>query len=482
MIRFKVVCIFIFACNLGGDLISQPNELKLITDIDTTEVLQNQCFTQRILLAVDTVYKGQAKFTEDYQMELNELLTSVTSKKALYHRTTLADLKPTDLRKVGENLHYVYLLHETAICPVDEGQFKIPSFSITVEEASGATYILKSQEETIKVWPIPKLITDSIYTNMIYKMTGEFVFRNLNKPPEACYVNDTIDYSFRISGKGVSNMIKLPINSSEGLKILSSEKSSDTIRYGSLRAQKIFRCKLIFTRSGSYDLSEVFKWKYYSSKDDKIKVLSSKEHISVNGPEGIISTTDSGPKKQISTVIALDVSKSMLIEDYKPNRLKTIEKSLLEFLDNLSIKPEFVFFAGAAKKADFSELSAAIELPKGTAIGDAIVEAIDILKQSSNTKKEIIVIGDGDNTAGFIHPEVASSLATQYGITIHSIGIGSTGLVPFGVDKFGRQRLVDNSYQSTTLKKIAMSTGGSFYEYKDDGTFQMAMNKLLDFN
>jgi len=81
----------------------------------------------------------------------------------------------------------------------------------------------------------------------------------------------------------------------------------------------------------------------------------------------------------------------------------------------------------------------------------------------------LILLSDGENTAGVITPEEAAEVAKTYGVKIYSIGIGSTGVAPrMGVDIFGKQRLVQYqvTLDETTLKMLAETTDGEYFNAK----------------
>src|SRR5690606_12672744 len=73
-----------------------------------------------------------------------------------------------------------------------------------------------------------------------------------------------------------------------------------------------------------------------------------------------------------------------------------------------------------------------------TALGDAVALAVDRLKDVPAKSRVIILLSDGENTAGIIEPADAAKAAREFGIRIYSIGVGSTGMAPFpGRDLFG---------------------------------------------
>ncbi len=112
----------------------------------------------------------------------------------------------------------------------------------------------------------------------------------------------------------------------------------------------------------------------------------------------------------------------------------------------------------------------------GTAIGDAIALAVEKLNALDENRdqavksKIMILLTDGENTAGELEPIAAAELAQTLGIKIYTIGIGTKGQapVPF-VDAFGRQRvqMMPVNIDEETLRKIAEATDGKYFRATD---------------
>jgi len=112
----------------------------------------------------------------------------------------------------------------------------------------------------------------------------------------------------------------------------------------------------------------------------------------------------------------------------------------------------------------------------GTAIGDAIalaVEKLNALDENRDEKvksKIMILLTDGENTAGELEPVAAAELAQTMGIKIYTIGIGTKGQAPIPyVDPFGRQRvqMMPVNIDEKTLRKIAEVTEGKYFRATD---------------
>ncbi len=113
----------------------------------------------------------------------------------------------------------------------------------------------------------------------------------------------------------------------------------------------------------------------------------------------------------------------------------------------------------------------------GTAIGDAIALAVEKLNDLDDRQKEkvkskvIILLTDGENTAGELEPVEAAEIAQTIGIKIYTIGVGTRGQAPIPVrDSFtGRQtiRMMPVNIDEATLKKVAETTGGQYFRATD---------------
>ncbi|MDR0704024.1 MAG: VWA domain-containing protein [Planctomycetaceae bacterium] len=101
-----------------------------------------------------------------------------------------------------------------------------------------------------------------------------------------------------------------------------------------------------------------------------------------------------------------------------------------------------------------------------TAIGDALAQAVDRLKDIPSKSKVIILLSDGEQTFGTLTPLEGAETAKAFGIKVYAIGIGTTGEAPYVVtDSFGQQRITVQhvTIDEETLQKIAVLTGGQYF-------------------
>lgn len=182
----------------------------------------------------------------------------------------------------------------------------------------------------------------------------------------------------------------------------------------------------------------------------------------------------------IDMVLAIDVSESMLIEDFSPNRLDAATEIARKFVAQRPFdRIGLVVFAAEAVSlsplsTDYQLLDtllsqvSADQMPQGgTAIGSAIAVATNRLREANTRSRLIVLLSDGNNTAGNLDPLTASRLAKTFGIKIYSILIGKAGRVPMGVDDNGQPQYIDNAIDPSTLKAVARESGGKYFRAAD---------------
>ena len=193
----------------------------------------------------------------------------------------------------------------------------------------------------------------------------------------------------------------------------------------------------------------------------------------------------------IDIMICLDISESMLLEDFKPNRLEAAKKVATKFIKGrFRDRIGLVIFAGDAFSlcpltTDYELLNTYLKDLKhemitkpGTAIGSAIAVGTNRMLESKSKSKVMIVISDGENTAGNIDPITATKLAQAYNIKIYTIGVGQDGRVPYGKDMFGNTQYVDNTMNESTLRQIAETANGKYNRASSANAFQQIFSRI----
>jgi len=196
----------------------------------------------------------------------------------------------------------------------------------------------------------------------------------------------------------------------------------------------------------------------------------------------------------VDIVIALDISGSMLAEDFKPeNRLAVAKQEAVKFIQGReNDRIGLVVFARDAftqcpLTLDYEILTVLLKeiqigmIPDGTAIGMGIATAVNRLRESEAKSKVIILITDGENNAGKIDPVTAAELARTFRIKIYTVAVGRGGLVPFPINDplFGKryvQAKVD--IDEFSLKRIADLTGGVFFRARDPASLSEIYSRI----
>lgn len=189
----------------------------------------------------------------------------------------------------------------------------------------------------------------------------------------------------------------------------------------------------------------------------------------------------------IDIVLAIDVSGSMLAEDFqlgtkRANRLEAVKKVVENFVkkrenDRLGV----VAFAARAYTVcpltlDHDWLLQNMERVKigmmedGTAIGSGISSALTRLRDTKAKSKVVILLTDGRNNAGKISPLTAAEAASALKIKIYAIGAGTKGEAPFPVQDFFGQtiyRLMQVDIDEDTLQAVASKTKAEYFRATD---------------
>lgn len=193
----------------------------------------------------------------------------------------------------------------------------------------------------------------------------------------------------------------------------------------------------------------------------------------------------------IDIMLAMDISQSMQIEDFEPNRLEAAKGVALDFINGrIQDRIGLVVFSGdafslAPLTTDYDLLRSYIRdinfemiENRGTAIGSAIAVVTNRMRESEAKSKVAILLSDGDNTAGNIDPITAAELASAYGIKIYTIVVGREGLVPYGKDFFGRPNMIENTVDETTMRRIAEIGSGEFFRAADNQALSSVFSKI----
>ena len=185
----------------------------------------------------------------------------------------------------------------------------------------------------------------------------------------------------------------------------------------------------------------------------------------------------------VDIMLALDISSSMKAIDFKPkNRLHVAKEVIQRFIDDReSDRLGLVVFARRSftqcpLTTDYELLKSLLQrvdfgmVEDKTAIGLALANAANRLRDSNAKTKIIILLTDGVNNVDDLAPIDAAKAAAALGIKIYTIGAGKPGMVEIPIDTgFGTRYVRQQSeIDEETLKEIASVSNGKFYRAKDE--------------
>jgi Ca-activated chloride channel family protein len=199
------------------------------------------------------------------------------------------------------------------------------------------------------------------------------------------------------------------------------------------------------------------------------------------------TTTSQTHASGIDVMLLLDVSRSMLSEDFaigveRASRIDVVKQVTERFIEGRpNDRIGVIAFAGRPflvspltldhtwLLSNLSRLQIGLT-EDGTAIGSALVSAANRLRDRKAKSRVIVLLTDGDNNAGSVPPNTAAEAAAAIGIKIYTIGTGTNGLVPFPeTDRFGNKFYTEEymPFQEDTCRRIAEIGHGQFFRATD---------------
>jgi Ca-activated chloride channel family protein len=198
--------------------------------------------------------------------------------------------------------------------------------------------------------------------------------------------------------------------------------------------------------------------------------------VAIARPQSI-STGEDVTTEGIDIVLIIDISTSMLAEDFQPNRIGAAKEVAQNFIDGRKHdRIGLIIFAGQSftqcpMTLDYRVLKNLLRVVKPgmvedmTAIGLAIAQGVNRLKESTAKSRVMILLTDGVNNAGEIDPVTAAQIAQSFGVRVYTVGVGTRGEAPYPVPtSFGvRYRMLPVDIDEKSLGTIASLTGGKYF-------------------
>ena len=202
-------------------------------------------------------------------------------------------------------------------------------------------------------------------------------------------------------------------------------------------------------------------------------------------------------RQGIEVVIALDISNSMMAEDIAPNRLEKAKKIISRLIDKFeNDKVGLIVFAGDAfvqlpitndfisAKMFLETISPALISRQGTDIGGAISLAMKSFTSTEGVGKAIVLITDGENHEG--GAEEAAKMATEKGMNVYVMGIGSLDGAPIPADGSNDYRrdkegnVVVTKLNEEMAQSVAQAGNGAYIRVDNTNNAEKLLNKEID--
>lgn len=187
----------------------------------------------------------------------------------------------------------------------------------------------------------------------------------------------------------------------------------------------------------------------------------------------------------VDIALVIDVSNSMTITDFRPNRLEAAKSAAIDFVEGRTTDRVTVVvfgeFAGVlcpptldmeTAKRFIDAIYDGIIPDSATAIGDGLGTAVKKLEDSEAKSRVAILLTDGENNSGTLAPLQAAESAKTLGVRVYTIGVGGDGRIP-GMP-FSLPR--GSGFDAKTLQEIASITGGKYYHATDE----KSLNEIYD--
>lgn len=189
------------------------------------------------------------------------------------------------------------------------------------------------------------------------------------------------------------------------------------------------------------------------------------------------------PGQGIDIALAVDVSYSMSATDLgAKNRLETAKQVIREFVaaragdriglvafgsEAIMVSPLTVDYPLLLKLVD--ELGFG-RLPEGTAIGNGLATAVNLLREGKGKSRVVILLTDGQNNSGDVQPDAAAQMAKVLNMRAYTIGVGAAP--PTGRGGPGRPQLPTTSIDEPLLRSVSEATGASYFRAVDESTLK----------
>lgn len=477
------------------DSLEFANEPNLLLRLSTSknEIFEGECTVINLSFYVSSRNKQRLQFY-NLAEDITEISKIFWKSGSWTPSAQVSEIKSTNV-KIARTDYQVYKVFESTFCPIDLTPIHLDKITLRFAKMKGKSDSIEtvipfsSKPLTINVKSIPPGV--KLSKAEFHKPCGIFLAKESLQ--QSVSQRALYHYKVKLYSTGLTFPLVAPNWQHPDLSIcLRKETDSDTTINGQYYSSKTFEYSIAFLKQGNYNLSKNILT-YFNLKTLKSDSIIAGPKVQATAEMASEAVCEESVFRKKGVLIAFDVSQSMLIEDYPTNRLAFLNGGLLKFLSSQkSCDVGLIAFAGEAKRifeitpcsnkySSLTEINSK-SLRNGTAIGEAILLASKSFTSQRLNPRILILIGDGDNTAGMVSPELAIKFAKKNQIKVYSIGIGHKGLVPFGKNSSGVPNMVDNTFSDETLRKISASTGGQYFWAEKEGDVEKFLSQILASN
>jgi Ca-activated chloride channel family protein len=210
------------------------------------------------------------------------------------------------------------------------------------------------------------------------------------------------------------------------------------------------------------------------------------------------------PRQEATVILAMDRSGSMTATDVAPDRMTAAREAAASFADGLpnGFKVGVVSFSDKADvvvpptsdRQQAVDALGQLQAENGTALGDAIARSLDLGLSSLDKDKVsdgkvqpsaggesplvVLLLSDGASTTGDYTPLQAAQLAKDAGVPVYTVALGTADGTITGPDGYGGFRTIRVPPDPETLKQVAETTGGRFFEAADAGALKSVYDEI----
>lgn len=457
------------------------------------ELMISECTTLDLQFFIN--YKNKIRYQwHELGLQISNIIQQVPKENCFVADNHISDVVGVD-QQIGDNAFVSFKLWSGAVCPTEVKDIYIPSSVMKMEKKIPESNPGKlpeliefnSSPFIVKVKPRPQQV--AVTATNFFSLVGNFKITEGFKAKKVS-IHDPVVYSLTLEGVGLTYPVPPPKITGANFKShFLNRLHRDTIINNVYLSRLTFNYSITFNKPNEQSFDNLILFSAINPATGASYNLASKATVFVDGQSGNVQ-----PPQVLelppNDFILVDISQSMQIEDYEPNRLGFVKRGLSDFLlTQNTCNYNFILISGepidhkgnsaesACSQRTIDQIDFSLQSGRGTAIGDAIWYAVHPLQASSRLRK-VIILSDGESTAGVTSTTIAAKLAIRRNVKIFTIGIGHSGRVKFGTNLSGQPVFIESTFTDKDLKKLAVQTGGKYYWARNEQEIANALREI----